>query len=253
MGNWQAKIYLNDEIKTVIKVKNDTSLREIRILCESFLSNNLNYYFLTSKDNVIIINDNNFSASDVWKNDEVEGYRIDLVTSEFYELNKNGCINLYLNDFKNSAILYRKNMSLKDVKLLGGPNINRDSVYFLTKDNVIIENYSDFKAKDVVKIGDDGKRIINLVDREYYKRIQVIEHLKKLQSSKEKIDWLAQTEFFKKIKDFAGEEIANAIINELLDRYGKNEKINDRDYIQKFLNLLIPKNSTKVDTNRTGF
>lgn len=92
-----------------------------------------------------------------------------------------------------------------------------------------------------------------MVDREYYKRIQVIEHLKKLQSSKEKIDWLAQTEFFKKIKDFAGEEIANAIINELLDRYGKNEKINDRDYIQKFLNLLIPRNSAKVDSNRTGF
>ena len=50
-----------------------------------------------------------------------------------------------------------------------------------------------------------------MVTRDYYKRLQVIEHLRKLEATTESIDWLKQTEFFKKVKDFAGEEIANAI------------------------------------------
>lgn len=248
-GNWNAKIYLNEEIQTIIKVKNQTSLKDIRKLCEEILPEDEDYYFISRK-NAIIRNDINFSAIDVWKDDEDGDYKIDLMTLEYFNSIQSGLITLYLNNFQNSAILYKKNMSLSQIKYLGGSEINKDSVYFLTKDNVIIENINNLVAKDVIKIEKNGQKIINLVTKEYYKRVQVIEHLKKLENSTEKIDWLKQTEFFRKIRDFAGEEIAQAIISELLEKIGTEEKINDREYIKKFLNLLIEKDDNNINETR---
>ena len=42
-------------------------------------------------------------------------------------------VNLYLNNFKTSAIKCKQNMSLDKIKELGGDSINKDSFFFLTK------------------------------------------------------------------------------------------------------------------------
>ena len=244
MGNdyWEAKIYMNDEIKTSIKVKNETELKEIRQQLTLLFPNNDNYCFI-SKMNSIIRNEMNFTAQDAWRYDENDGYRIDLMTPEYFNANQSGLITIYLNDFPTVAVLINKNTSLEEIKKLGGNQINRNKIYFLTSDNIIIENINYFKAKDIIILDKNGKKRINCVDKNFYKRVQVIEHLRKLEQSIGSIDWLKQTEFFKKIKEFAGEEITNAIISDLLENVGNNNKINDREYIKRFLNLLVSKNN----------
>ena len=253
MGNdyWEGKIYMNDEIKTSIKVKNETELKDIRQQLKLLFPNNDNYCFI-SKTNSIIRNEMNFTAQDVWKDDENNGYRIDLMTPEYYNASQSGLITIYLNSFPTVAVLINKNMSLEEIKILGGNQINRNTVFFLTSDNIIIENINYFKAKDIIVIDKNGKKIINCVDKHFYKRVQVIEHLRKLEQSIGSIDWLKQTEFFKKIKEFAGEEITNAIINDLLENVGNNQKINDREYIKRFLNLLVSKKDNNNNVNRSS-
>ena len=173
------------------------------------------------------------------------------MTTEFYNSNQSGLITLYLNEFPTTAIIYKKNMDLNQIKNLGGNVINKDSIFFLTADYVIIENVNNFKAKDIIQTEKNGKKRINLVTRDYYKRLQVIEHLRKLEATTGSIDWLKQTEFFKKVKDFAGEEIANAIINELLEKIETNEKIDDKKYITRFLILLLG-NKDNLDKTRSS-
>jgi hypothetical protein len=58
-----------------------------------------------------------------------------------------------------------------------------------------------------------------------------------------RIDWLKQNEFFEKMKDFAGEEITQTIIDDLFQKYEKNGKSNDKEYINKFLKLLLYNNN----------
>lgn len=158
-------------------MKNETQLKEIKAQLESIIPENKSYYFISRK-NAIIRNELNFVAKDVWKEDEENGYKIDLMTPEYYNSSQSGLITLYLNDFPTVAILFKKNMSLSEIKLLGGNEINKKSVFFLTSDNIIIENINNFKAKDIIVIEKNGKKKINLVDKEYNKRLQVIEHLR---------------------------------------------------------------------------
>ena len=251
MGNnfWEAKIYINDEMKTSIKVKNKTELKQIRELCKEIIPQNplnVKYYFI-SKSNALIRNEENFIADDVWKKDENGGYKIELMTIDYFNLNQSGLITLYLNEFPTSAVSFKKNMSLAEIKQMGGNEINKGTVYFLTPDNVIIENMDNFQAKDIIIFERNGKKRINLVTKDYYKRLQVIEHLRRLENSKGPIDWLKQTEFFTKIKDFAGKEIANAIISELFEKIEINKVIDDRSFIHRFLILLLGHNDNNID------
>ena len=94
MGNdfWEAKIYINDEMKTSIKVKNKTELKEVRQLCQEIIPQNplnVKYYFI-SKSNALIRNETNFIANDVWKKDENGGYKIELMTIDYFNLNQSG-------------------------------------------------------------------------------------------------------------------------------------------------------------------
>lgn len=87
------------------------------------------------------------------------------------------------------------------------------------------------------------------MERKYYQKIQIINHLENLSRTDGPIDWLRQEEFFKKIKDFAGEMIATAIIDDILGRIGTPNKISDREYINKFLKLLAQKNNINNKNN----
>ena len=252
MGSiWDAKVYINDQYKTTVRVKNSTSLSQIRNIIfpinkEQLLPQDNQYFFLNRANN-ILLNDEGFFAKDVWKNDE-NGYKIELATEE-YTRPENKIVNLYVNDIKASAIKLKGNTKLGEIKRLGGININKDTLFFLTNDNTIIENTDNFIAKDIaIQKGLETK--INLVSREYYLRIQIIDHLEVLSRTIGPINWLRQAEFFIKIKDFAGETIANAIIEDLCGKIGTEEKINDRLYINKFLKLLANKiNINNINNN----
>ena len=238
MGSWEAKVYFDDRLETTIIVKNSTSLSQIRNILNINNNNNEHYYFL-NKNNIVINNDYNYTAGDIWKNDGYNEYRIDLTKYKNYD-GKN--ININLNDFKQSAIIFEHNMSLDEIKSLGGNIIDKDINFFLTRDNTLIENNNNFSAKDVVK-QENNELKIYLVTREFYKKIQIIDHLEKLSKIAGPIDWLKQDEFFKNIRDFASEEIANVIIDDILSTIGTDIKGDDKRYIQDFLKLLARRNN----------
>lgn len=256
-GTWEAKIYLNEKNTSSIPVQNDTRLSEIR----NSLRIPDNHHFISRNNGFIEIEDN-FTAKNVWKNDaEGGGYKIDLMTREFFDSYQSGVVNLYFNNFRNKAIKYDPNMTLEQIMIIGNYNNNNimnnnffdieekiTIYYILSRTNIKIENYEGLKAKDIVKNEINGKRI-DIMDSNYYKKFQVIEYLRELEA-KINFDWLEQTEFFLKVKDLCGEEVTTGIINELYnDRRNGNGKGN-KDYIKRFLNLLIEDNKSKlVDTS----
>ena len=254
-GTWEAKIYLNGKNTSSIPVQNDTQLSEIR----NSLRIPDNHHFI-SRNNGFIEIEGNFTAKNVWKND-VEGgggYKIDLMTREYFASYQSGVVNLYFNNFRNKAIRYDPNMSLDEIMIIGNYkknnainffDIEEKRYYLLSRNNIKIENYEGLKAKDIVKNEINGKRI-DIMDSNYYKKFQVIEHLRELEA-KINFDWLEQTEFFLKVKDLCGEEVTTGIINELYnDRRNGNGKGN-KDYIKRFLNLLIEDNKSKLVDNST--
>ena len=203
------------------------------------------------------------------KNDiEGGGYKIDLMTREYFDSNQSEVVNLYFNMMSNKAIKYDPHMDLEKVMILGGykqennhlriqpvlpvegyviNHKNPKEYYLLSRSNIKIENYKGLKVKDIVKNEINGKRI-DIVDSEYYKKFQVIEHLRQLESNLN-FDWLEQTEFFLKVKALCGEEATTAVINELYnDRKSENRKGN-KEFIQRFLNFLIEDNKLKEKNN----
>jgi hypothetical protein len=53
------------------------------------------------------------------------------MTKEYFNSIKSNLINLYLNDFPTVSIFFKKNMSLDEIKYLGGEQINKKNYYFL--------------------------------------------------------------------------------------------------------------------------
>jgi hypothetical protein len=241
MGNWEAKIYINGELKTSLIVKNSTSLTEIRNLLDDSGINIPPFSYFISRNNSIIRNENNFTAKHVWNDDEEGGYKIDLMSPDFFENNNNQLVNLYFNMYRHSSIRYCKEMSLERIKG-SSYDLNKDNIYFLNKNNIIIRNTEGLSAKNIVKFENNGKRI-NLVDLEYYKRYQIIEHLNELEK-KTNIDWLEETEFFKKLKDLTSNEVIQGIEDELF-RERQNGVKGSKEYIKRFLQLLIADNNNR--------
>ena len=235
-SSWEAKIYIDGQFKTSIIVRNGTSLNKIR--------NSLNLpddcYFI-SRNNGLIENEEGFEAKNVWNDDEESGYKIDLMSREYYNSNRTNVVNLYFNMFRERAIKYDGKMDLSHILNLSENKYNRNGVCFLSKDNIKIQDFQGLKAKDIVKNGLNGKRI-DLVDLEYYKRFQVIEHLNELEKNND-FDWLEQKEFFIKVKELCGEDVTNAVIDELFNRVRQGGAKSNKDFIQRFRNLLIEENN----------
>lgn len=171
-----------------------------------------------------------------------------MMTTEYFENYRNGVVNLYLNLCRYSAIKYDENMSLDSIKGMS-KDLNRDNICFLTKNNIKIDYNEGLKAKDIFKYEQNGRRI-NLVDLEFYKRYQVIEHLNELDKM-EHFDWLEQTEFFKKLKELAGDQIVQGIIDELFNERLEHRGKCNKDYIIRFLKLL--KFDSKIESNSTDY
>lgn len=247
MGNssWEAKIYIDGQYKSSITVKNDYSLNEIR--------NSLNlpndYYFI-SRNNGLIENEEGFKAKNVWNNDEESGYKIDLMSREYYNSNNTKLVNLYFNMFREKAIKYDGRMDLSSILDLSENKHNTNGVCFLSKDNIKIQDFQGLRARDIAKNGVNGKRI-DLVDLEYYKRFQVIEHLNELEKNND-FDWLEQREFFTKVKELCGEDVTNALIDELFNRIRQGGEKGNKEFIKRFRNLLIQENDNSTRRNSTN-
>ena len=252
MGNWEAKIYVNGKMRSSLKVYNSTALSEIRNSINLGF-NNHELHFISRKGG-FIENEENFTAKDVYKDDEDGGYKINLMDREYFEACFNAendkMVNLYFNMFPDKAIKYEENMTLERIREIGDYNLN--DIFFLSKQNIKIDNLDEIEAKDIIKITPRGKRI-DLVDSNYYKKFQVIEHLKELEKS-DNFDWLEQTIFFRKVRDLCGEEVTTAIIDELYEKRRNGNDIKNKEYIQKFLDLLIEDNKNNLlDSTRIHF
>jgi len=254
MGSWQAKVYINDIKLTAIKVKNNTTLEEIKNSLDPLLSKDKKYYFLNNSNDIIRV-EKNYFAEDIWKNDEIEGngYRIDIVTANYY-YSAGELVNLYVNDFKTSSIRVKRSMNLKIIKSLGDDEINKMSLFFLDKNNIIIRDTNN-KILDDIIVEKNGEKKINLVDDKYYMRVQVIDHLRILEKSTEPINWLEQQTFFNKVENLAGKEATIAIIDSIFQNIFKNngKKINDIIFIKRFLLLLTQNDRGGVNTNFSDF
>ena len=244
-SNQEAKIYIDGQYKSSITVKNDYQLNEIR--------NSLNLpndcYFI-SRNNGLIENEEGFKAKNVWNNDEESGYKIDLMSREYYNSNNAKVVNLYFNMFREKAIKYDGRMDLSSILDLSENKYNRNGVCFLSKDNIKIQDFQGLKVRDIAKNGVNDKRI-DLVDLEYYKRFQVIEHLNELEKNND-FDWLEQKEFFTKLKELCGEDVTNAVIDELFNRIRQGGEKGNKDFIQRFRNLLIQENNENNSTRRNS-
>ena len=134
----------------------------------------------------------------------------------------------------------------------------------MSKDDIPIDdnNLHDFKLKDIIQYK-DRKKIIKLFERDFYNRIRVIDQLRKLEKDAENnitIDWYKQREFFERIDELAGKDIANIIKNDLLrvnaptnndespgNDNEENRKKSDKEYIKEYLKCLLePKNSSSA-------
>lgn len=125
------------------------------------------------------------------------------MSREYYNSNNAKVVNLYFNMFREKAIKYDGRMDLSSILDLSENKYNRNGVCFLSKDNIKIQDFQGLKVRDIAKNGVNDKRI-DLVDLEYYKRFQVIEHLNELEKNND-FDWLEQKEFFTKVKELCGE------------------------------------------------
>ena len=54
MGNWDAKIFINEKYEDTIKLENNDSLKTIREKSKHLIQNDGEYYYFTSKSNYII-------------------------------------------------------------------------------------------------------------------------------------------------------------------------------------------------------
>ena len=101
----------------------------------------------------------------------------------------------------------------------------------------------------------NGEKKINFVDDKYYMRVQVIEHLKILETSTTPINWLEQQTFFSKVENLVGKDATIGIIDGIFQNIFKNDgkKINDKIFIKRFLMLLSQNERSSITTKFSDF
>ena len=242
---YKVNMYIDNEFKTYINISKDDKLSDIRSLCQPYFQEDYNYYFILEND-AIVKNDSNLTAENIIKKQHSD-YKI-YIKSE--EINK--IVGVYLNEVKKTVILCNNNQKLNEIKNKLGQNINIDEIYFLTANRTIIENYNldDFKLRDII-VDKLGEPKFYIIDKSYRPKFEVIEHLNMLRdkASSGPINWYEQTEFFKKVEDFAGYEISINIKDELIKNLDpqKEEKANDKEFINKYIILLMKRDD--IDKN----
>lgn len=243
---YKVNVYIDNIFKTFINITKETKLTDIRELCQSYFQEDKNYYF-SLENNAIIKNDSNLIAENIMKK-ENNDYKIFIQSEEIYKI-----VSVYLNEIKKTGILCNYSQSLDKIKDKIGQDLQENDIYFLTANRAIIENYNinDFKLNDII-VDKYGEPKIYTIDKSYRPKFTVIEHLNMLreQASSGTINWYEQTEFFKKVEDFAGQEISNALKDELLGTFDPNneKKTNDKEFINKYIILLLKKD----DANKIG-
>ena len=248
---YRVNIYIDDSFKTYINISKDTRLSDIRDLCRAYFQDDKNYYFVLESD-AIVKNDSNLIAENIIKKVHND-YKIYMKSEDTYRI-----VSVYLNEVKKTGILCNNNQSLNDIKNKLGQDININDIYFLTTNRAIIENYNldDFKLRDII-VDNSGEPKFYIIDKSYRPRFAVIEHLNMLRdkASSGPINWYEQSEFFKKVEDFAGYEIANGMKDELIKNIDpKNEeKANDKDFINKYIILLMKRDDIGRVDNRNNF
>lgn len=245
MGSvWEVNIYCNDEKVTTLKVENSFSLSKIRSKCGDAIPKDDKYNFI-SKKNSILTDESSYTAEDVYKKDGKE-YKIDLKTKEFLE-KKPILVTVYLNEHIPNAIYIDYNTDLIRLKKIAFKNKAADSLVYVTKNKILIENenLNQFKLKDVISF-EEGKRIIKMFEKDCYNRLQVIDYLRLLEKQTKDgkaIDWFKEREFFKKIDILAGSTISNAIKEDLKNETPgiseEDKRKNDQQYTQQYLRLLL--------------
>jgi hypothetical protein len=246
---YKANVYIDKSFKTYIYITKETKLNDIREQCQSYFQEDKNYYFVL-EDNALIKNDSNLIAENILQK-ENNDYKIFIQSEDIYKI-----VNVYLNEIKKTGILCNSSQSLDSIKDKIGQDIQKDDIYFLTPNRAIIENYNinDFKLNDII-VDKYGEPKIYLIDKSYRPKFTVIEHLNMLRekASSGPINWYEQTEFFKKVEDFAGQDISDALKDELLGTFDSNneKKTNDKEFINKYIILLLKKDDVnKISANQ---
>lgn len=254
-GNY-IEIYINNEYKKTLKIKSSKKLKDIRNLCEDIIPKDENYYFISKYKSIINTEENDCDETDILKKDG-DKYRIDLKTLECHE-DKPLLINIYING-KNDplAVSIGRDSKLSNIKNKLPDYLNKDKIFFMTKDkSLILSRIDDFKLENII-FKENNEKKIYMYGLIPFKRMKVIEDLKKLEKKEKSINWFEQTDFFFNVKELVNEQMAVDLKNEILGVFekenGNNEtpgnnnnetsedsrKRNDNQFIKKYLDLLL--------------
>lgn len=247
------EIYVNNRYKKTLKIKSNYKLKDIRNLCEDIIPKDENYYFISKNKSIVNTEENDCDESDILKKDG-DKYRIDLKTLECHE-NKPLLINVYINGKNDSlAVSIERNSKLSDLKRKLPDHLNNDKIFFMTKEESLIQSrIDDFKLENIIFKENSGKKVYmyGLIP---FKRMKVINELKKLDEKGNSINWADQTDFFFKVKELVDEQMANDLKKEVLGVFDRengnndtpgnndNNETNDKQFIKKYLELLLDVN-----------
>jgi hypothetical protein len=168
MGNYEVKIYLDNQIIKNLKIKNDTSLSEIRKSCQKEANFDINsyYYYFISKNGDIIKNDSNFIAKDVVQTDD-NGYKIKIISEQF-----SFKANIYIDNQLIKNIPVTKETKLSEIResCQSFFKKEKEDYYFISTNGDILKNDSDFTVEKVWEVEKNNEYKIQLkVEKIKYK------------------------------------------------------------------------------------
>ena len=149
MGNYEVKIYLNNQLIKKLEINNGTLLSKICESCKeeiNFDENSYNYYFL-SKNGDIIKKDSNFVAKDVVQKDSNE-YKIKIISEQI-----SFKANIYIDNQLIENIQVTKETKLSEIRESCQSHFKKEieDYYFISTNGDILKNDSNFTVEKVWK------------------------------------------------------------------------------------------------------